>query len=141
MPQYIGFKLGDDEFTIPILKVREIINTPTITTLPQSPHYMKGIINIRGRIIPVVDLRELVSMGGAGGDDSKIVVISNRNKVFGILVDSISSVINIEDSSIEAPEGFLSDNLDRVKGVAKLLGFTPRKGTCKQYNLTLEELK
>jgi chemotaxis protein CheZ len=120
MKQYIGFKLGESEYTIPILKVREIINTPSITTLPQSPHYMKGIFNLRGRIIPVVDLKEIISVGGEESIGSKIIVISSGKVTFGVLVDSITSVVNIENSAIEAPEGFMHENLDRVEGVARL---------------------
>ncbi len=123
MRQYIGFKLNLNEFTIPILKVREIINAPEITPLPQAPHYMKGIVNIRGMIIPVVDLKKLIKSDGpesAQESGGKVIVITNRNTTFGILVDSITSVINIDESDIEAPEGFMSDvNLDRVEGVAK----------------------
>lgn len=119
MRQYIGFKLNDSEFTLPILKVREIINTPVITRLPQSPHYVRGVINLRGRIIPVLDLKELVSMSGAEGGGAKIIVITKGNMVFGILVDEITSVINIDDASIEPPESFLQDNLERVEGVAR----------------------
>ena len=120
MKQYIGFKLGENEYTLPILKVREIINTPGITTLPQSPHYMKGIINLRGRIIPVVDLKEIISAGGEEGLGSKTIVISSGKVTFGVLVDSITSVVNIEKSEIEAPEGFMHENLDMVEGVARL---------------------
>jgi chemotaxis protein CheZ len=120
MKQYIGFRLGESEYTIPILKVREIINTPNITTLPQSPHYMKGIVNLRGKIIPVVDLKELISVGGQKGVGSKTIVISSGRATFGVLVDSITSVVNIEKSEIEAPEGFMHENLDRVEGVARL---------------------
>ena len=123
MRQYIGFKLNLNEFTIPILKVREIINTPEITQLPQAPHYMKGIVNIRGMIIPVLDLKKLINSDeAASGETSggKVIVIINRNATFGILVDSITSVINIDEADIEAPEGFMSDStLDRVEGVAK----------------------
>lgn len=120
MQQYIGFRLGKNEYTIPILKVREIINTPDITTLPQSPHYMKGVINIRGKIVPVVDLKDLISVGGEEGVGSKTVVISSGKATFGVLVDSITSVVNIEESEIEPPEGFMHENLDKVAGVARL---------------------
>ena len=122
MQQYIGFKLNNNEFTIPILKVREIINTPVITPLPQAAHYMKGILNLRDRIIPIVDLKELVTARGTAPDGQiggKIIVITNRNSTFGILVDAITSVINIDEADIEPPEGLLSENMDRVEGVAK----------------------
>lgn len=123
MQQYIGFRLNDNEFTIPILKVREIINTPTVTPLPQSPHYMKGIVNLRGRIVPIVDLKELISIKGdvLEGQErgAKVIVLLTRESTFGILVDSITSVINIAESDIEPPEGFMHDTLRRIEGVAK----------------------
>lgn len=120
MRQYIGFKLNDNEFTLPILKVREIVNTPAITRLPQSPEYVKGVINLRGSIIPVVDLKELVSMDSTERETTKTIVITNDEQVFGILVDEITSVIKINEEDIEPAEGFLQENLDRVEGVAKL---------------------
>lgn len=119
MQQYIGFKLNKSEYTIPILKVREIINTPTITRLPKSPYYMKGIINLRGRIIPIVDLKELVSSGEGETKATKVIVLSTDRSTFGILVDEITSVINIDEDKIESPQGFMHDNLERVEGVAK----------------------
>lgn len=121
MQQYIGFKLNGSEYTIPILKVREIINTPSITRLPQSPHYMRGIINLRGKIIPVVDLRKLISVGETGVNGStKVIVVSSGKIAFGILVDSITSVVNINESDIEPPEGFMQEHIEQVEGVAKL---------------------
>jgi chemotaxis signal transduction protein/chemotaxis regulatin CheY-phosphate phosphatase CheZ len=120
MPQYIGFKLSESEFTVPILRVREIINTPGITALPQAPHYMKGIISLRGRVIPVVDLKELVSLkAGEDGGGAKIIVLADERQTFGVLVDEITSVLNIEESAIEAAEGFVKDNIERVEGVAR----------------------
>jgi chemotaxis protein CheZ len=119
MPQYIGFKIDESEYTIPIMKVREIINTPGITRLPQSPYYVKGIINIRGKIMPVVDLKALVSTGESGGDSTKVIVITNEMMTFGIMVDAITSVVNIEESKIEPPEGFMHGNVERVEGVAR----------------------
>jgi chemotaxis protein CheZ len=119
MRQYIGFKLNDNEFTLPILKVREIVNTPAITRLPQSPEYVKGVINLRGSIIPVVDLKELVSMDSSERETTKTIVITNDEQVFGIMVDEITSVIKINEEDIEPAEGFLQENLDRVEGVAK----------------------
>ena len=121
MQQYIGFKLGKNEFTIPILKVREIINTPMVTKLPQSPHYMRGIINLRGKIIPVVDLKEIVAMGEENGEGkgTKVIVLSTGRSTFGILVDMITSVINIDESTIEPPEDFLHEHIERIEGVAR----------------------
>jgi len=127
MQQYIGFKLDGSEYTIPILKVREIINTPAVTRLPQSPEFMKGIINLRGKIVPVLDLRELVSSGAASAASSasaesaagsKIIVVSRPDNIFGMLVDSITSVVNIDASNIEEAAGLM--NVDSVEGIARL---------------------
>jgi len=127
MPQYIGFKLDGSEYTISILKVREIINTPAITRLPHAPEFMKGIINLRGKIVPVLDLRELVSTEMAGGPEAaapdaeakgKVIVVANPGNVFGMLVDSITSVVSLDSSNIEAPAGLM--NVDSVEGVARL---------------------
>jgi chemotaxis protein CheZ len=123
MQQYIGFRLNANEFTIPIMKVREIINTPPITQLPQAPHYLKGILNLRGQVIPIVDLKELITAKGEpeeGKSGGKVIVITNRNITFGILVDSITSVINIDDADIEPPQGLMADeSMDKVEGVAR----------------------
>jgi len=120
MRQYIGFKLNDNEYTIPILKVREIVNTPAVTGLPQSPPYMKGVINLRGSIIPVLDLRKLISLEGGEGIAPKTVVVSSRGQVFGVLVDEITSVIKIDESNIEPAESFVHGDMERVEGVARL---------------------
>jgi len=124
MQQYIGFKLDGSEYTIPILKVREIINTPAITRLPHAPEFMKGIINLRGKIVPVLDLRALIKNSVASPavpvDDAggKIIVVANPGNVFGMLVDSITSVVNIDASNIESATGLM--DLDSVEGVARL---------------------
>ncbi|MEW6417071.1 MAG: protein phosphatase CheZ [Nitrospirota bacterium] len=140
--QYIGFNLNSNEYTIPILKVREIINLPSITRMPQSPPYIEGITNIRGNIIPIVNLKKLVNLnnppnpplippllkrdkegskGSEGGFESnKVIVIAAGKITFGIFVDGITGVINIEESSIEPPESFLNGHVEQVKGVAKL---------------------
>ncbi len=120
MKQYIGFKLNTNEFTLPILRVREIVNTPAITRLPQSPDYVEGIINLRGQIIPIIDLKELVGMGETvSREQTKTIVVTSGSRFFGILVDEITSVINIDDADIEPAETFMKTNLDRVEGVAR----------------------
>lgn len=113
--QYIGFKMNENEYTIPILKVQEIINRPPITKMPQAPHGIEGITNLRGRVIPVVDLKEVMGIGGQSGE--KIIVVSNGRITFGILVDSITGVISIEDSEIEPPNDFNTSEI--VSGIAK----------------------
>jgi len=120
MQQYIGFNLNSGEYTIPILKVREIVNMPVITRMPQAPAYIEGITNLRGAVIPIINLKKLVNLGENGGQGNKIIVVASGRIAFGILVDGITGVINIEESEIEHPEKFLRDNIEQIEGVAKL---------------------
>ena len=115
--QYIGFTMNDNEYTIPILKVQEIVNLPHLTKLPQAPDYIEGITNLRGRIIPIVNLKKLVGLGGDSLGEKVIVVTSGRI-IFGVLIDAITGVITIEDSAIDPPTDF--NTSDIVSGVAKV---------------------
>ncbi len=118
--QYIGFYLNENEYSIPILKVREIIRTPSITKMPQSPHYVEGITNIRGSAISIVNLKKLINANGNSEMGGNVIVISIGKITFGILVDGITGVIHVDESSVEPAERFLTKNVDQVEGVAKL---------------------
>ena len=118
--QYIGFQLNTIEYSIPILKVREIIKTPSITRMPQSPVYVEGITNIRGKVIPIINLKKLIHLDGDQERRGNVIVISSGKIIFGILVDAITGVINLDASTIEPAERFLSERVEQVEGVAKL---------------------
>lgn len=114
--QHIGFMVDNNEYTIPILKVQEIINMPTLTKLPQAPYYIEGIANLRGRVIPVVNIRKLIGLNGETIGE-KIIVVTNGSVKFGVLVDSITGVITIEESKIEPPAYFNASDI--VSGIAR----------------------
>ena len=118
--QWIGFHLNNNEYSIPILKVREIIKTPAITRMPESPVYMVGVTNLRGSIVPIVDLKKLMGFNGHGEIGNNVIVLSSGKIIFGVLVDGITGVINVEESMIEPSDRFLAENVDQVEGVAKL---------------------
>jgi chemotaxis signal transduction protein/chemotaxis regulatin CheY-phosphate phosphatase CheZ len=120
--QYIGFKLHTGEFGIPITKVREIINLPEITRMPQSPPYLNGITNLRGSVIPVVDLKKLINISATQAGGTKVIVIASGRITFGLLVDGITGVISIDEGAIETPENLPQGHVDQVEGVAKLDG-------------------
>ncbi len=120
MKQYIGFHLNESEYTLPILKVKEIITMPEITKVPQTLPYIEGITNLRGSIIPIVNLKRLVRLGNEESAGTKVVVVASGNVSFGILVDGITGVISIDESSIEPPEKFLNNGAEQIEGVAKL---------------------
>lgn len=118
--QYIGFIMNNSEYTIPILKVQEIINLPQVTKMPQSPHYIEGITNLRGRIIPVVNLKKLVRLNGEDSVGEKVIVVTSGRVTFGVLVDGITGVVDIEDSEIEPTENIMRADIEQVSGVAKV---------------------
>lgn len=118
--QYIGFTMNNNEYTIPILKVQEIINLPPLTKMPQAPYYIEGITNLRGRIIPVVNLKKLVGLNGGDLVGERVIVVTSGRVTFGVLVDSITGVVNIEESAIEPTENIMQSHIDQVSGVAKV---------------------
>ena len=117
--QYIGFLLSGCEYTIPILKVQEIINMPAVTRLPQSSGYLDGVTNLRGRVIPVINLKKMIGIkcdiAGA-----KVIVISSGKMTFGVVVDTITGVISIEQERIEPSAAFMNVEGDKIEGVARL---------------------
>jgi chemotaxis protein CheZ len=119
MQQYIGFHLNNNEYMIPILRVREIITMPSITVLPNLPSYIKGITNLRGSVIPVVNLKNLLNSNGSSETGKVVIVISAGKITFGIIVDGITGVVKIDEANIEAPEKIISGNADLLEGVAK----------------------
>ncbi len=129
MKQYIGFTLDDAEYTIPILKVREIINMPSITKMPRTPSYIEGVMNIRGCVMPVLNLKKLTgiyskmnksySNDSGYNDNNKVIIVSNEKITFGVIVDRITGVIAIDESSIEKPDEYIFNN-GHIDGIAKL---------------------
>jgi len=105
---------------IPILKVREIISMPSVTVIPHLPPYVKGVTNLRGSIIPIINLKYLLNSCGNGSDGNTIIVISTGKITFGIVVNGITGVINADQSDIEPPDNFFNNNANNIEGVAKI---------------------
>ena len=120
MQQFIGFNVSSSEYMIPILNIREIISMPAITSLPHLPAYVKGIANLRGSIIPIINLKSLLDSCSAEDTGSIIIVIATGKITFGITVDGITGVIKVDESGIEPPEKFINNDVDRISGVAKI---------------------
>lgn len=122
--QVVGFRIGRETFGLPIASVREIVRVPEITSVPNAPDYIEGVINLRGRIIPVVDLRK--RFGEKSLESSKknrIVVVEMDNRAIGLLVNSASEVLKIPPSEVEAPQNvFPEGELNYISGVGKLKG-------------------
>jgi purine-binding chemotaxis protein CheW len=122
MEHLVTFLLADEEYGLDVRVVQEIIRLTEITHVPRSPGFIKGVINLRGRIIPVVDLKRKLELGEVEPSRlSRIVVVKLRDRLIGLLVDGASQVLKIPVSSIDAaPEEILDVNVSFIRGVAKL---------------------
>jgi len=110
--KYLTFGLADEEYGLEILKVREIIGTMDITSVPRTPAFIKGVINLRGKVIPVVDLRLKVGMTEAERTDQTCIIVVDIGEVeMGIIVDRVSEVLDIASDDIEDPPSF-GDQVD-----------------------------
>jgi purine-binding chemotaxis protein CheW len=120
--QLVTFKIGNEEFGINILLVQEIIKMLQITNIPNTPEYVEGIINLRGKIIPVVDLRSRLGMNKKElNKDSRIIVVEVDNKTIGFIVDSVNEVIRIPANITEAPPELITGvDSEYIKSVGKL---------------------
>jgi len=117
--QFIGFMMNGSEYTIPILKVQEIVNLPHMTKLPQAPDYLEGVTNLRGKIIPIINLKKMVGLQSETAGE-KVIVISSGRITFGVLVDGITGVVSIEESEIEPAANFMNTQIDQIEGVARI---------------------
>ena len=105
--KFLTFVLGDEIYGIAILKAREIIGLMDITTVPQTPDYMKGVINLRGKVIPVIDLRLKFSMQeGERTQETCVIVVEVNGTSIGVIVDSVSEVSDITGAEIEDAPNF-----------------------------------
>ncbi|OGR04470.1 MAG: chemotaxis protein CheW [Deltaproteobacteria bacterium RIFOXYD12_FULL_50_9] len=127
--KYLTFALGKEQYGIGILKVREIIGVMEITVVPHTPHYVKGVINLRGRVIPVLDLRLKFGMEAKKYNERTCVIVvdllgSAGPVQVGMLVDSVSEVVNVGEQEIEPPPSFGGSEASGadILGMAKVKG-------------------
>ena len=120
--QLVGFKLGKEEYGIDILKVQEINRIAEITKIPQSPDFVEGVINLRGNVIPIIDLRKRFHMPERTHDkQTRIVVGEIEGRTVGLIVDAVSEVIRLPANTIEPTPKIVSrDQADYITGVGKL---------------------
>ncbi len=118
---FVAFRLAGEEFGVPIENVREILRVTEITRVPHAPPYIRGVTNVRGRILPVVEIRARVGLPPLSPTpDSRIVVLEVGTRTLGLLVDGGARVAKARQSQIEPPpEEIVSERSDYVRGVAK----------------------
>ena len=131
--KFLTFLLGSEEYGIPINKIKEIIGIMDITSVPRTPVFIKGVINLRGKIIPVMDLRLKFELGEKDYNQRTCIIVveidfSGSRRLMGIVVDTVSEVVNIQKNDIELPPqyggrmdtAFLT-GMGKVKGKVILL--------------------
>ena len=123
--EYLTFKLDGDEFAVDVLKSREIVDLRSVTKVPQSPDFMLGVINLRGSVVPVIDLRLKFGMEKAESTQATSIVVMDvlvdgETIIVGTVVDSVEEVIELSDSQIEpAPRIGTRLNTEFIKGMGK----------------------
>ena len=126
--KYLTFTLAEEEYGIGILKIKEIIGMLPITSVPQTPDFVKGVINLRGKVIPVIDLRLRFGMGEIDYTERTCIIVveiegQEGTVLIGIVVDSVSEVLNIKSDDIEDTPTFGTKlNTDYILGMAKMEG-------------------
>ncbi len=120
--QLVSFFVGEEEFGTDILMVEEIIRPLPITRVPNAPHFVEGVITLRGRVIPIIDLRKRLNIGNVEVTrKTRKIIVDVDNKITGFIVDSVSQVLRIPKSSIEpAPEIVAGIDSEYIIGVSNL---------------------
>jgi purine-binding chemotaxis protein CheW len=120
----VGFRIGNETYGVRIASVREIVRVPEITSVPSAPDLIEGVINLRGKIIPVMDLRKRFGQTEIISDKrNRILVVELENKLIGLIVNAASEVLKIPPSEIDSPGSvFAEGESSYVTGVGKLKG-------------------
>lgn len=121
--QVVSFEIEAEEYAVDILEVQEIIRMVEITQVPKAPHFVEGVINLRGKVIPIVDLRLRFGMSSAERTkDTRIVVVDVSRIILGFIVDSVSEVLRVPSSLIEPPPNGKQGGAEFHKGVGRVDG-------------------
>jgi purine-binding chemotaxis protein CheW len=120
--QLVVFKLADEDFGVPIEQVREIIRLVQITHVPKAPSSVLGVINLRGKVIPVISLRDRFGLKKDGTDESTRIIVSDvGSQNVGFVVDAVTEVLRLDESSVEAaPERAAGVDSAFIKGIGKV---------------------
>ncbi|HWR41337.1 MAG TPA: chemotaxis protein CheW [Patescibacteria group bacterium] len=119
--QLVVFCLDKEEYALPITKVQEINRLVPITSLPQTPAFMEGVINLRGRSIPIVDVRKRFELPlTPHSDDTRIIVVNINGQTVGIIVDAVHEVIRLSSANVEPPPPTFILDVQYIHGIGKV---------------------
>lgn len=124
--QLVGFQVADERFGVDILMVQEIIRSAPITPVPNSPSFVEGVINLRGVIIPVIDLRKRLNLffDSSGMEDIWILILDIDGRVTGFIVDKVTEVLKVDEKQVEEAPDIIVSGLDNqyISGVVEVSG-------------------
>ncbi len=122
--QLVVFSIGKELYGVGIEAVHEIVKVPDITEVPDAPAFLEGVINLRGKIVPVVDLRKRMKLDSRERTkSSRVLITENESRLVGLLVDAVSEVLKIQPESVDAPPEMISSiGVQYITGVAKVEG-------------------
>lgn len=120
--QMVAFKLENEEFAVDIHKVREVLKMTRVTPLPQAAHFLEGVINLRGEVIPVVDLRKRFELPvGKRDEQTRIIIVEILDSKVGLIVDSVTEVLRFSSDAIQPPPTRIAGTrTDLIEGVGKI---------------------
>jgi len=120
----VGFQVGRETYGVPITSLHEIVRVPEITAVPDAPDFLEGVINLRGKIVSVMDLRKRFGQKQVGlKKQNRILVVEHQGRLAGLIVDSASEVLKISADAVEAPPAaFQEGGLNCVTGLGKVAG-------------------
>lgn len=120
--QLVVFAMAKELYGVSIDSVHEIVKVPDITQVPDAPAYLVGVINLRGKIIPVIDLRRRLNLQGMERTKtSRVLITENEGRLVGLLVDAVSEVLKLQPEAVEAPPEMISSiGVEYITGVAKM---------------------
>lgn len=120
--QFVSFTVGKEEYGVHIEDVQEVVRMPEITHLPQTDSFIKGVINLRGNIIPVIDMRNRFKMETKDySETTRVIVVAIENKLVGMIVDTVSQVLEINEEEIsEAPDIINGLSKEYIEGIGKV---------------------
>ncbi|HEO64384.1 MAG TPA: purine-binding chemotaxis protein CheW [Spirochaetes bacterium] len=122
LKQLVTFTISEETYGLEILKVQEIVRLPQVTKLPKAPAFVKGVIDLRGSVIPILDLREKFGIDTiAYSEKTRVIILETSGKKIGIIVDTVSKVIQVEEKDIAPPPNVITGGDNQfISGVIRL---------------------
>jgi purine-binding chemotaxis protein CheW len=120
LEEYLTFKVGDEEFAVPIDHAREVMRAPGITEVPRAPAHVLGVVTVRGEVVAVIDVKSRLGLGKGPGAGARIMIVDAGDGPLGLLVDEVASVVRLPRGAIEpCPQGIQATAADCVKGIGR----------------------